>query len=262
MDKSSCVRGKLDSQRLRILLTGTVNKIVFLPEVTSTNDYAAKLGVNTSLPVLICCESQTAGRGRHGRVWAGAPLSSLLFTLLTRCNRQPSSGLSLAGSIGVARALSAAGAPVSVKWPNDIVIAGVGKIAGLLTEVREEDERIIIGVGINLHNDGHVLNSAGAGVTPTFLADHAGSFERNALLAEVVRLLASYIAKYDCSGFASMRNDWLSVSTHKFGDQVTISLPNGDQMVGKFTSVSNCGELLATCHNKNRTFSSAEIVDS
>jgi BirA family biotin operon repressor/biotin-[acetyl-CoA-carboxylase] ligase len=59
----------------------------------------------------------------------------------------------LAASLGVAEALEEVGAPRStVKWPNDIEIAGL-KIAGILAEGRDvgsDDAAHVIGIGINV----------------------------------------------------------------------------------------------------------------
>ncbi|MEM8543836.1 MAG: biotin--[acetyl-CoA-carboxylase] ligase, partial [Cyanobacteria bacterium P01_H01_bin.119] len=60
----------------------------------------------------------------------------------------------LASAWGIAQSLRAAGVPVRLKWPNDLVLAG-RKLGGILTESRISAARLtwsVIGVGINWAN--------------------------------------------------------------------------------------------------------------
>jgi BirA family biotin operon repressor/biotin-[acetyl-CoA-carboxylase] ligase len=63
------------------------------------------------------------------------------------------SGFSLAIGVAAAEALRASGYPqVRVKWPNDLVCA-LGKLGGILVELREPSARgctLLVGIGLNL----------------------------------------------------------------------------------------------------------------
>jgi BirA family biotin operon repressor/biotin-[acetyl-CoA-carboxylase] ligase len=77
---------------------------------------------------LCCAESQTAGRGRFGRVWHSPYGENLYFSVRFQIKGELSqwSGLSLVVSLAVIASLKMLGvdAPLSVKWPNDILWKG------------------------------------------------------------------------------------------------------------------------------------------
>lgn len=102
---------------------------------------------------LVLADSQTAGRGRGGRVWKSESGSGIWLTLLERTNKTSADLLSIRLGLHVARAIDGfAGATVLLKWPNDLYVNG-GKVGGILVESRWRGEYIewsAIGLGINL----------------------------------------------------------------------------------------------------------------
>ncbi|MDR0732228.1 MAG: biotin--[acetyl-CoA-carboxylase] ligase [Treponema sp.] len=128
----------------------------------STMDRAREYAEAPGLPaeggpfMVFTAETQSAGRGRNGRNWA-SEAGGLFFTILER------SGLALAdyplfsmrAQIAAARTVEAlTGKRAGLRWPND-VYAGEGKIAGVLSEVSGEGDRlrwIALGIGINVNN--------------------------------------------------------------------------------------------------------------
>jgi BirA family biotin operon repressor/biotin-[acetyl-CoA-carboxylase] ligase len=106
-------------------------------------------------PLWIVAGEQTQGRGRRGRHWeTGA--GNLAATLLITVARTPieASLISFVTALAVYD-LAAAIAPeslVTVKWPNDVMVAG-RKVSGVLIESgRAVDGRLwlAIGCGVNL----------------------------------------------------------------------------------------------------------------
>jgi BirA family biotin operon repressor/biotin-[acetyl-CoA-carboxylase] ligase len=114
-----------------------------------------------------CCVAaeQTAGRGRQGRAWTAPPGTALLTSVLLRPPAPVAGGVPLAAGLAVADAVVALGvdeAAVGLKWPNDVLAAGGGKLAGLLAEVEPRGARapaegadqtsvaVVLGVGLNL----------------------------------------------------------------------------------------------------------------
>ena len=97
---------------------------------------------------LVSADSQTAGRGRLGRQWESPRGQGLYFSLILRPNEIAPARFALLAGLGVARGVeSICDLPARCKWPNDILI-GNRKIGGILCETR--DERLIVGVGLNL----------------------------------------------------------------------------------------------------------------
>jgi BirA family biotin operon repressor/biotin-[acetyl-CoA-carboxylase] ligase len=105
-------------------------------------------------PKLYLTDSQTAGRGRHGRSWISTA-GTLTFSLVIDRSQYSESStklLSLAVGVGVARGLEFELAPLQakLKWPNDVHISG-GKVAGILLETTQHTAaRVVVGVGMNV----------------------------------------------------------------------------------------------------------------
>lgn len=158
-------------------------------EVTSTMDVAATLG-DRGAPggALVVAAAQRAGRGRGGRRWASPHGKGLWLTLLERPN-DPSAlpvlplriGLRMAGVLERWTT-----APIQLKWPNDLYLAG-NKLAGILLEARWRDQRLdwlALGIGINLSPPDAVPNAA-------YLTNGA---TRGAVLAELIPVLRAAVS--------------------------------------------------------------------
>jgi len=116
----------------------------------STNDRARDLAEAGTPPgTVVTAGEQSAGRGRHGRVWSAPPGSALLYSAVLRPLDERHGLLPLAVPLAVCDALESL-APVScrVKWPNDVWV-DEAKVAGVLIEARPPDWAVI-GVGVNV----------------------------------------------------------------------------------------------------------------
>ena len=103
---------------------------------------------------LVLADEQTAGRGRHGRLWASAPGAGIWLTLIERPSDARSLDvLSLRCGLYAAEALDTlADAPIGLKWPNDLYV-GARKLAGILIETRwrgTAPDWVAIGFGLNV----------------------------------------------------------------------------------------------------------------
>lgn len=128
-----------------------------LESVASTNTQIAQRGPALGDQVLVClANEQTAGRGRRGRVWQspGGDNIYLSLGLGIAGGFQVLDGLSLVVGCAIANALEQLQVrDVTLKWPNDILMAG-RKLAGVLIELNGELEgrvNVVIGVGLNVH---------------------------------------------------------------------------------------------------------------
>ena len=121
-----------------------------IPRVTSTNDVARSLaadGAGEGTAVLGL--EQSGGRGRLGRSWA-SPAGGLYLSVILR----PSLPvllwpvLSLAAAVGSAEGIeAAAGMPVKLKWPNDLLV-DARKVGGILLD--SGAGFAVAGIGINV----------------------------------------------------------------------------------------------------------------
>ena len=113
---------------------------IFVSEATSTQD----LMKSSQDAGVIWTDNQTAGRGRHDRVWHCEPgtglAASFRFDEFTNHTSPFLVGMGLAVVVATEFDLK-------VQWPNDIVWEG-RKVGGILTEV--VDGVPIVGLGLNL----------------------------------------------------------------------------------------------------------------
>ena len=137
-------------------------KIVYYPELPSTMDAARDLA-RKKCPdfTVVVAGRQTRGRGRLKRQWLSDD-GGLYFTMVLRPDIPVllSSRLIFLASLTLARVLRELfQIDAAVKWPNDILVAGL-KISGMLSELEAESDRVLfinIGMGINVNNDPAVV---------------------------------------------------------------------------------------------------------
>jgi len=123
--------------------------VVYAPEVGSTNAEARRLGRSGARGALVVADHQTAGRGRRGRLWESPPGTNLMFSLLLHPPVPPQQAprCVLLWAAAMAEVMD-----VRLKWPNDLVSDGGGKLGGVLAEleaVGDEVAFVVLGVGIN-----------------------------------------------------------------------------------------------------------------
>jgi BirA family biotin operon repressor/biotin-[acetyl-CoA-carboxylase] ligase len=149
------------SQEIRHgLKTATMaRQVLSYRRVRSTNEVALQIAHNGAPEgTLVVAESQTAGKGRLGRIWHSPPGVGLWVSLVLRPHMESSKVFQLAicGALAVAEALyQRTHLPVRVKWPNDVLIRGK-KLAGVLTETQADGDLVqlvVLGMGINVNQD-------------------------------------------------------------------------------------------------------------
>lgn len=134
-------------------------------EVESTQTASHALGADLTdadLPLLVTCDSQTAGRGRGQRSWL-QQVGGLAFTVVLPLQVDALRGQA-AGDwprwwalwTGLCLQATAAelvpGGNSRLKWPNDLWIDG-RKNAGILLEtLRGRPQHLAVGVGVNVNN--------------------------------------------------------------------------------------------------------------
>jgi BirA family biotin operon repressor/biotin-[acetyl-CoA-carboxylase] ligase len=96
-------------------------------------------------------EEQTEGRGRLGRTWNAPAGTSVLVSVLllpaVEAARLPELSLVAGGAVAEA-IVEVTGIEPTIKFPNDVLIAG-RKVAGILAESSEG--RVVLGIGVNVN---------------------------------------------------------------------------------------------------------------
>jgi BirA family biotin operon repressor/biotin-[acetyl-CoA-carboxylase] ligase len=171
--------------------------------LASSNDEAfRRAGEGAPEGLVVVTETQTAGRGRQGRTWLDAPGRSLCFSVLLApaipVPSHPLLPLAMASSVaGAGRML--AGAPLDVKWPNDVLHRGL-KVCGILAESRGLGEAggrppvLVIGTGVNV-NQGEEDFAAELRRRAGSLRMAAGgrALDREVLLGEILRRFEEHL---------------------------------------------------------------------
>jgi BirA family biotin operon repressor/biotin-[acetyl-CoA-carboxylase] ligase len=203
----------------------------------------------------IWADEQTAGRGRHGRVWrspAGNLHASAL--ILGPCETKIAPQIGFVAGVALRRAVrDLGGADVRLKWPNDLVSNGA-KLAGLLVEgVTTPRQRFaaVVGFGVNLaisppdlpYPATHLSHLLGRAVGP------------GDLLPRLARRFDQALALWARgAGFAAIREEWLA-SAAGLGGPIHVSGPRGARD-GVFEGIDPQGRLLM------RSGDSLEIIES
>lgn len=103
--------------------------------------------------------------------------------------------------MALARALRRLGAPVALKWPNDVLL-NERKLAGILIELSGDalgPTAVVIGIGMNVSEPGDVDQPVAC------LADAGVQLTRSALLAELLNELHLVLGNFDRNGFVPLR---------------------------------------------------------
>lgn len=147
----------VDRQQMLTQLTDVAKaqlKVVdFALDIPSTNSQLLEAPV-TDAYSLMFAEHQSAGKGRHGRVWRSPPAQNLSFSLAKQVDQLAAvQALSLTVGQSVAAVLADLGIAVQLKWPNDVYI-GDRKAAGILVELKTLEDRsakVVVGIGLNVN---------------------------------------------------------------------------------------------------------------
>lgn len=122
--------------------------------IGSTNAWLLERAFSLPHGAAAVAQTQTAGRGRRGKLWLTPPGASLALSVLLR-NPACTALLPLLCACAVCDACSTlCGLAVRVKWPNDIVYQGK-KLCGILCEARaaSNSSAAVCGFGLNLTQD-------------------------------------------------------------------------------------------------------------
>ncbi|GGM32349.1 biotin--[acetyl-CoA-carboxylase] ligase [Dactylosporangium sucinum] len=217
-------------------------------ETGSTNaDVAALASEGAPEGLVLVAERQTAGRGRLGRQWESPPRAGLALSILLRPPVPPSrlgwlpllAGVALAESVRRVARLDA-----YLKWPNDLLLQGDRKTAGILAE--GVGDAVVIGIGLNTTLREHELPRPHA--TSLALAG-AASADRDPLLRALLRSFQEVYRQWcDAAGDPSasgLREAYL-FHCGTIGRRVNATLPGGTSLTGIATGIDDDGRLQVT----------------
>lgn len=228
--------------------------------IDSTNQYLKDKLAELDNGHACIAEAQTAGRGRHGRVWVSPFGASLYLSMYWSFagGYQAVGGLSLAVGVAVVSALNKVGVTdVRLKWPNDIYAQGK-KLAGVLIEAEGQMGGVcecVLGVGLNVALPVNTTGIDQAWIDLAQLSDH--SLDRNRLAAYLLEELQAALEKFEEFGLEPFVKRWRDLDV--YCDQ-PIKLIMGQKVVhGICRGIDNNGALLLETEGVRRAYHGGEI---
>lgn len=179
---------------------------------------------------------QESGKGRHGRHWESPAGNFHGSTLIKLRSGDPSApALALAAGLALIEAVEIAApeAPLSLKWPNDLML-GDAKLAGILLE--RSGDRVVAGFGVNLAEKPQISGRKTAALKP--FASVAPQVFADLLAASFARLLAAWRSS-DPAQFAQA---WLA-RAHPVGTPLEVHSGPGQRVAGTFDGIEPDGAM-------------------
>lgn len=257
---------RLELERVRARRGVIGGRLYWLETAGSTNDVAAALaqdGVEEGTAVV--AETQTAGRGRHGRVWFSPPGAGLYVSIVLR----PSSSyggdgraaalLTIASGVAVAEAVRAAtGLPAEIKWPNDVLV-GRRKLAGILTEAAAQGgelQFVVLGLGINLREAAYPAELASR--VTSIEAETSRPPDRALILSEILAAIGERYADLRAERFDAILGAWRRLAPSLASALVEWDAPGG-AVRGRAEGIDDAGRLLVRVDGRLERLIAGEV---
>ena len=215
-------------------------------EIDSTNAALKRRALSEDIHgVALFAETQSAGRGRLGRVWVSPPKSNIYLSLGWRTGLEPLelAGLSLAAGCAIGEGLERNfGLKMQLKWPNDLYLGGK-KCGGVLIDLVQssnQDWTIVVGVGLNVA----MPNSGGNDIDQpwTDLSSHSAvPLTRNEVGGQLLGALVPLLSSWQVGAFSQWRESW-SRRDLMAGHQITVQQGN-HSISGRADGVDQSGAL-------------------
>jgi BirA family transcriptional regulator, biotin operon repressor / biotin---[acetyl-CoA-carboxylase] ligase len=237
-----------EAQIAPLLASGELGrKIHHFEELESTNDEAHRLAEAGALHgEVVIADFQTRGRGRRGRSWVAPRGKAVTFSVVLRPAIAPARApeITIAAAVAAAEAAREMGAgSARIKWPNDVECKG-RKLAGLLTELRAEPERVrhaVLGVGVNVSLQMHDFPEQLRPAATSLLLETGERQPRPLVCARLLEHIEEWLSLHETEGFGPVADRWRELSS-TLGRKVRIT--GADPIEGDAIDLADDGALL------------------
>lgn len=213
---------------------------VHLKEVRSTNDYLKQGDFPDGTAVI--ADRQTAGKGRQGKNWSGAPAGQALYlsVLLHSMKVEDMGFLPLLCGLAVCRTL---GRDAFIKWPNDVLL-DKKKICGILCESKIQGQNVsaVCGMGLNLAQPAQFFAENNLPHATSLFASTGEIRDPVQAAAMILEQLDPILWVYQEKGFAPFLAEYESRCL-TLGQQVRV-LYDGETVVAQAVRIDRDGALL------------------
>ncbi len=234
--------------------------------IDSTNEAAKIWARDGSTPAphgaVFSADSQTRGRGRHGREWVSPPDKGVYLSVVWRpqIEAHQVGRLTIVAALGAARALERIAAKhIETKWPNDLLL-NRRKIGGLLCEAelkKDSVEFVIAGIGLNANFEKEDFPERPVFPATSLLLETGKSWSVEALREACITALHEEYSRYEAGHWQTQRAEFIARCAI-IGEAVTIS--SGDQEYsGVAVGVDEDGILLVQTASETRRVVSGDV---
>jgi BirA family biotin operon repressor/biotin-[acetyl-CoA-carboxylase] ligase len=195
---------------------------LYREETGSTNADALQHHADHGRDVVAFAEAQSAGRGRRGRQWL-SPFARNIYCTVGISREIPAARqglLSIVTGVALCRALRAqTGLAVSLKWPNDLLLAD-DKLGGILIESRALDVGhffFAIGFGLNLMMSAEELATLDRPATSLCQAlddDVCDDLDRSKLLVASIETVIAAIRDFEIDAVTGLIDEFSDLDAY------------------------------------------------
>jgi BirA family biotin operon repressor/biotin-[acetyl-CoA-carboxylase] ligase len=228
-------------------------RILYFDTVGSTNDVAAGLAQSGGHEgAVVIADTQTAGRGRRGRVWFSPPSAGLYVSVILAPGRarvspeRATALLTLSAGVALSEAVErVTGLVPAIKWPNDLLV-GRRKLAGILAEGVASTgavglQAVVLGYGINVMSAAYPPELAS--IVTSLETELGRGIDRAALCAESIASLASRYDDLLEGRYDAILDAWRARAFGSRGARVEWDTPSGVRQ-GITEGIDEMGALL------------------
>jgi BirA family biotin operon repressor/biotin-[acetyl-CoA-carboxylase] ligase len=188
--------------------------ILLLDHTDSTNAEARRRAdAGETGPLWIVARRQTEGRGRRGRSWESQD-GNLFATLMQLTRKSPAEAaqVTFVAALAIADLLDA-WAPaslVTIKWPNDVMLAGQ-KASGVLVESGVHESGglwLAVGIGINLLSAPEGTERPATALAHHLRGDAASPPSTEVAAAKLAEAFNVWMTRWETLGFQPILDAW------------------------------------------------------
>ena len=188
--------------------------ILLLDHTDSTNAEARRRAdAGETGPLWIVARRQTDGRGRRGRSWESQD-GNLFATLMQLTRKSPAEAaqVTFVAALAIADLLDA-WAPaslVTIKWPNDVMLAGQ-KASGVLVESGVHEGGglwLAVGIGINLVSAPEGTERPATALAHHLRGDAASPPSIEVAAAKLAEAFNVWMTRWETLGFQPILDAW------------------------------------------------------
>lgn len=238
--------------------------LLHFPSLGSTNAYMSEL--LTQMPVsegtVVSTFHQFAGRGQVGNTWQCAPDENIAMSILLHpkfLSPQRQFLLNCIAALAVRDTLARhTDQQVSVKWPNDVLIADK-KVCGILIQNTLSSTQIltsIVGIGININQQKFSETLPFA----TSLRIATGKqYDLKALQLECFATLERYYLSLRAGNRHRVERAYLA-QLYAYQEVRTYQLPDGTYFRASIVGISPIGQLILAWEGREQHFNVKEVM--